>query len=329
MSKLITVFGATGNQGGSVIESILADVTLSKEFKIRGITRNISKPAAQELVKKGVELVVADMMSKQSLQKAVQNSHTVFLVTNYWETHGTTDEVTQGKNVADVCKDLGVQHLIYSSSVNVTKTSKGRLTHLPHFDGKADVEEYIRDSGIPATFFLAGYFMSNLETFTQRDEDGTLTWALPTGKDAKFPLIDIKKDTGMYHDLQKSCTNLMILTRLFTDYLTGKFVKAIIRKRVSLLGARILGAEGYYTADQILDIISKEGGKKTQLIQLDEATYKSFIPLNTAQEILETHLLNEKPGYYNGEGLEKSHEILEDKLVDFKEFVRNSKILQG
>ena len=56
MSKLITVFGATGNQGGSVIKNILADSTLSKTFKIRGITRDVSKPAAQALVKQGVEL---------------------------------------------------------------------------------------------------------------------------------------------------------------------------------------------------------------------------------------------------------------------------------
>jgi hypothetical protein len=56
MSKLITVFGATGNQGGSVIKNILADSTLSKTFKIRGITRDVSKPAAQALVEQGVEL---------------------------------------------------------------------------------------------------------------------------------------------------------------------------------------------------------------------------------------------------------------------------------
>lgn len=56
MSKLITVFGATGNQGGSVIRHILADPQLSKEFKIRGITRDPSKPAAQDLVKQGVEV---------------------------------------------------------------------------------------------------------------------------------------------------------------------------------------------------------------------------------------------------------------------------------
>lgn len=56
MSKLITVFGATGNQGGSVIKHILADSQLSSEFKIRGITRDVSKPAAKALADKGVEL---------------------------------------------------------------------------------------------------------------------------------------------------------------------------------------------------------------------------------------------------------------------------------
>lgn len=56
MSKLITVFGATGNQGGSVIRAILADTALSKDFKIRGITRDVSKPAAQALAGQGVEM---------------------------------------------------------------------------------------------------------------------------------------------------------------------------------------------------------------------------------------------------------------------------------
>jgi uncharacterized protein YbjT (DUF2867 family) len=57
MSKIITVFGATGNQGGSVVTQLLNDSKISQEFKIRGITRDTSKPAAQELAKKGVEVV--------------------------------------------------------------------------------------------------------------------------------------------------------------------------------------------------------------------------------------------------------------------------------
>jgi uncharacterized protein YbjT (DUF2867 family) len=57
MSKLITVFGATGNQGGSVIRYILDDAQLSKEFSIRAVTRDPSKPAAKTLAEKGVEVV--------------------------------------------------------------------------------------------------------------------------------------------------------------------------------------------------------------------------------------------------------------------------------
>jgi hypothetical protein len=65
-------------------------------------------------------------------------------------------------------------------------------------------------------------------------------------------------------------------------------------------------------------------GKKTQFAQVDEATYKSFLPEFMAQEMLENHLFIEKPGYYGGEGLEKSHEMLEEKLVGWKEYVQQS-----
>ena len=57
MSKLLTVFGATGIQGGSVIRAILADPALSKDFKIRAVTRDASKTPADALVKEGVEVV--------------------------------------------------------------------------------------------------------------------------------------------------------------------------------------------------------------------------------------------------------------------------------
>lgn len=57
MSKILTVFGATGNQGGSVIRAILADPVLSKSWKIRGVTRDTSKPAAKKLAQDGVEVV--------------------------------------------------------------------------------------------------------------------------------------------------------------------------------------------------------------------------------------------------------------------------------
>ena len=57
MSKLLTIFGATGKQGGSVVKSVQAHPTLSKTYKIRGVTRDPSKPAAKALAEKGVEVV--------------------------------------------------------------------------------------------------------------------------------------------------------------------------------------------------------------------------------------------------------------------------------
>lgn len=62
MSKILTVFRATGNQGGSVIETVLFESILSKEFKIMGITRDDSKPAAQALAAKGVEAVTVSLV---------------------------------------------------------------------------------------------------------------------------------------------------------------------------------------------------------------------------------------------------------------------------
>ncbi|KAI4139321.1 MAG: hypothetical protein LQ341_004267, partial [Variospora aurantia] len=47
--KVFVVFGATGNQGGSVINSVLSDPAAAQEFRIRGITRDPTKPNAQAL----------------------------------------------------------------------------------------------------------------------------------------------------------------------------------------------------------------------------------------------------------------------------------------
>lgn len=127
---------------------------------------------------------------------AIKGSDTVFLVTNYWEILDPNVEYAQGKNVADICKALGVSHLIFSSLSDVQKGSKGRLTHLPHFDSKVRVEGYIRDSGIGCSFILAGYYMSNFKKELKRAEDGSYQVSFPVGKHAKFPLFDAAQDTG-------------------------------------------------------------------------------------------------------------------------------------
>ena len=52
MSKLLASFGATGQQGSSVIIYILNDLELSQQYKMRAITRAIDSDKAKQLKKK-------------------------------------------------------------------------------------------------------------------------------------------------------------------------------------------------------------------------------------------------------------------------------------
>ena len=52
MAKLITVFGATGTQGGSVVRALLKD----SGFKVRGVTRNVGSDKAKALTAEGKSL---------------------------------------------------------------------------------------------------------------------------------------------------------------------------------------------------------------------------------------------------------------------------------
>lgn len=55
--KLLVVFGATGQQGGSVVRAILGDENAASKYSLRAVTRDINKPSAKALVEKGVECV--------------------------------------------------------------------------------------------------------------------------------------------------------------------------------------------------------------------------------------------------------------------------------
>lgn len=297
MSKVITVFGATGNQGGSVIRSLLADPSLSKEYKIRGVTRDITKDSATKLSSQGVEMVTADTSSPSTLRAAVEGSHTVFLVTNFWETMNKDTEVAQGKAVADACKEAGVKHLIFSSLRSISEVTGGKLPHVSHFDGKAEIEQYIRDSGIPATFVLAGMFMQGLSGGMIKKNDDVYMLALPIDPEkAKIPVFDVEEDTG-------------------------KYVKAVVRHYPDTLGKRILMASDYLSPKQLTDEISQTFGVKAAAIQLPEDTFKSFLPPPVAQELLENMLVMDREGYFGGESLDESHSLLEDKVTSWKDHI--------
>ena len=79
-AKLITVFGVTGSQGGSVVNSLLKNK--SGLFALRGITRNVESEKSQALAARGVEMKQANCLSKDQVVSALRGSWGVFVNTS-------------------------------------------------------------------------------------------------------------------------------------------------------------------------------------------------------------------------------------------------------
>lgn len=274
------------------------------------------------------------MNSKESLSTVVQGSHTVFLVTTPdFMSGGSSQELNHGKNVTDVAKESGVQHLLFSSLLHVTEETKGRLKHVLHFDMKADVERYIRSKGIPSTFILPGYFMSNFTALQmlRKGEDGVFSLAYPVSEKAKFPLIDTESDIGMssFPAHPYSMIRRYSVLHILTDWLLlGKYAVAVMRNRSEVLDKQILAAADYYTPTQIISEFEEVTGHRGRFVQLDAETYKGFLPEPMAEEMLENHLFIDDPGYFAGRSLQESLDLLAGiglKPTTWKEFLAKNK----
>ena len=77
-APLFAVVGATGTQGGSIIRALQAS---AKQYRVRAITRDTSKPAAQELEALGCELRAADVSTLDGALKAFEVADIAFAIT--------------------------------------------------------------------------------------------------------------------------------------------------------------------------------------------------------------------------------------------------------
>ena len=148
--KIVLVAGATGRQGGAVIRYMLP-----KGWRLRALTRNPSNAAAQELARKGIEVVQGDLEDPASLERAARGAYGVYSVQDFWSV-GAKREVLQGKNLADAAKKAHVEHLVYSSVGGAERNSG-----IDHWESKWEVEKHIRGLGLPATVLRPVAFMEN------------------------------------------------------------------------------------------------------------------------------------------------------------------------
>lgn len=302
--KLLVVFGATGNQGSSIVNFVLNDKELSEQYAIRAIGRDTSSNSMQALAKKGVETVAANPDDEASLGPALKGAHTVYSMTfpSYQDVKNT--EVRQGRAVADAAVAAGVTYLIFSTLPNVTKLTNGKYTRVEGFDAKAEVEEYIRTLPIKSAFFSPGSFMQNYHSMMapRSNGDGTFSIARHIPPTSKNPLIDTAGDTG-------------------------KWVGAILAAPDKFEGKVICAATRQYTMQEQAEILSKYTGKTVKYVQLSEDQMRSVLPPGYGDMLIEMMNYQHEFGYYGAETdelLRWSNEIARGKMATFEEYLQNN-----
>lgn len=156
--KSILVFGATGQQGGSV-----ATALLRAGWTVRAFVRDVKSAKSLALIAAGAELAQGEFSDTNSMRTAMQGVYGVFSVqpsSGMGPELGLSDEEEEryGMLIADLAVETGVNHLIYTSGGAVGE----QLTGMGHFDSKARIEAHIRTLPITATIVRPAAFMEML-----------------------------------------------------------------------------------------------------------------------------------------------------------------------
>lgn len=257
-NKIIAIIGATGAQGGGLVQAILAD---KGEFTARAITRNVTSDKAKALADQGVEVVQADLDDTASVTKALEGAHGAFFVTNFWEHFSPEKEKQHVRNMAKAAKAAGIQHAIWSSLEDTRDhlpIDNDRMPTLmehynvPHFDAKGETDGYFAEEGVPATVLHTSFYWDNFIYFglgPRRGEDGTLVLALPMD-DKRLPGIAAKD--------------------------IGKVALGIFKQGASTIGTKIAVAGEHLTGAQMATQMGEALGETVNYFPVPHDMFRGF-----------------------------------------------------
>ncbi|KAI0063048.1 NAD(P)-binding protein [Artomyces pyxidatus] len=221
MSKLIVVLGATGKQGGSVVDAFLKDPV----YRVRAVTRDPLSSSAKALSAKGAEVVQGDLLDVESLKRAFHGANVVYgMTTDTWDNirivgPATPDrsileksydmERAQGANIVNAVLsivDTTLEVFIFSSLSSARRLSKGKYTWVYHFDAKADIVDMLQrdhpELAAKTAVLQLGLFASNWRGPTPirptKQPDGSYEIAAVGSGDALYPLVDPERDTAVF-----------------------------------------------------------------------------------------------------------------------------------
>jgi uncharacterized protein YbjT (DUF2867 family) len=177
--RTILITGVRGHQGGAVAQALHGT-----GFHLRGLTRMPDSERAAALARHGVDIVEGDLDDEATLRRALAGAWGVFGVQNPLEA-GVEREEAQGKRLATLAREAGVEHYVYTSVGSAHKR-----TGVPHFDSKWRIEETVRGLHFPSHVILRPvFFMENLlAPFSL--QGSTLAWALGPGTKLQMIAVD-------------------------------------------------------------------------------------------------------------------------------------------
>jgi len=301
-APLIVVVGATGAQGGSVIKALAES---DRPYRIRGFTRDTSKPAAQALAEQGVETVAIDVNPTpeniEKIHKAFEGATYAFAVTIAAVVTSKDREIAEGKTFVDAAKAANVRLLVWSGLESCSELSGGKYVNVDHFDAKGEITKYARASGVPFVNVEAGGYMQNFFTFfpPKKQPDGSfaMLWVVPP--ESEVFLIDADEDYGLF-----------------------------VRKAIESPGESEIFAYGeIMTVASIAKTLTEGTGKTVNYVQISEDEYKkglagSGMPDHSVQSILEVFLCGHEFGYYGKKDVGPSLQGLARKPRTFAEFIK-------
>ncbi|MGB7567544.1 MAG: NmrA/HSCARG family protein [Chitinivibrionales bacterium] len=223
--KTIAVCGATGQQGGATVEALMK----KGQWSIVALSRDPESTKSKALKEKGIQVVKADLLDKESLATAFRNAQMVFGVTqpfssDYKKTN-TEQEVEQGRNIVDACLKAGVEFLVHSTVFSSGMKDFG----VAHLDSKTTIADYVKKSGLPYTILKPASFMDNIGTDFFTVKKGRIRGL--TDKDVKVPYI-AAKDIGEFAALVFEQPLLYYKKELdlVADFMSGEDLASIMGK---------------------------------------------------------------------------------------------------
>ncbi len=175
MPRVLLIAGATGKQGGSVIDAILSNPATASGFTLLAVTRDTSTVSAKKLAARSpsVKLVQGNLddipslfrAGKEVAQKPIWG---VFSVQVSMGKNVTVEgEIRQGKGLIDESIRHGVKCFVYSSvERGGDEASWDNQTPVPHFQSKYHIERHLLDVAgdkMGWTILRPVAFMDNLQ----------------------------------------------------------------------------------------------------------------------------------------------------------------------